>query len=50
VETEKVIRAQLMEALMSAQHYKVRYDHLALQSQLALIVGTEVLEKLHLNQ
>ena len=50
VETEKVIRAQLMEALMSAQHYKARYDHLALQSQLNLIVGTEVLEKLHLNQ
>lgn len=46
VETEKVIRAQLVEALMSAQHYKVRYDHIALQSQLALQVGTEVLKKL----
>jgi outer membrane protein TolC len=46
VETEKVIRAQLMEALMSAQHYKARYDHLALQSKMALIVGTEVLNKL----
>ncbi len=46
VETEKVIRAQLMEALMSAQHYKARYDHIALQSQLNLIVGTEVLKKL----
>jgi outer membrane protein len=46
VETEKVIRAQLMEALMSAQHYKVRYDHIALQSQLNLLVGTEVLKKL----
>ena len=45
VETEKVIRAQLMEALMSAQHYKTRYDHIALQSQLNLIVGTEVLKK-----
>ncbi len=43
VETEKVIRAQLIEALMSAQHYKVRYDHIALQSQLNLLVGTEVL-------
>jgi outer membrane protein TolC len=42
VETEKVIRAQLIEALMSAQHYKTRYDHLALQSQLSLVVGTEV--------
>lgn len=46
VETEKVIRAQLMEALMSAQHYKTLYDHLALQSQLNLIVGTEFLKKL----
>jgi outer membrane protein TolC len=46
VETEKVIRAQLMEALMSAQHYKTRYDHLALQSHLNLLVGTEVLRRL----
>lgn len=46
VDTEKVIRAQLMEALMSAQHYKTRYDHLALQSQLNLAVGTEVLRRL----
>jgi outer membrane protein TolC len=46
VETEKVIRAQLMEALMSAQHYKVRFDHIVLQSQLNLLVGTEVLKKL----
>jgi outer membrane protein TolC len=46
VETEKVIRAQLMEALMSAQHYKARYDHIALQSQINMLVGTEVLKKL----
>ncbi|HEY9172916.1 MAG TPA: TolC family protein [Verrucomicrobiae bacterium] len=46
VETEKVIRAQLMEALMSAQHYRVRFDHVALQSQLNLLVGTEVLKRL----
>jgi outer membrane protein len=46
VETEKVIRAQLMEALMSAQHYKVRYDHIALQSQLNLLVGNEIMKKL----
>ena len=46
VETEDVIQAQLMEALMSAQHYKTRYDHIALQSQLNLVVGTEVLKKL----
>ncbi len=32
VETEKVIRAQLVEALMSAQHFKTRYDLLAWQS------------------
>lgn len=42
VETEKVIRAQLMEALMSAQHFKARYDYLAVQSQLNLVVGAEV--------
>ncbi|WP_237702399.1 TolC family protein [Opitutus terrae] len=46
VDTEKVIRAQLMEALMSAQHYKTSYDVLVLQSQLNLLVGTEVLERL----
>ena len=46
VETEKVIRAQLMEALMCAQHYKARFDHIALQSQLNLLVGSEVLKKL----
>jgi outer membrane protein TolC len=45
VETEKVVRAQLMEALMQAQHYKARYDHVALQSQLNLLVGTEVLKQ-----
>lgn len=46
VETEKVIRAQLVEALMSAQHYKTRYDHIALQSQLNLVVGTEIMKQL----
>jgi hypothetical protein len=46
VETEKVIRAQLVEALMCAQHYKSRYDHLALLSQLSLVVGTEVEKQL----
>jgi len=45
VETEKVIRAQLMEALMQAQHYKARYDHIALHSQLNLLVGTEILKQ-----
>jgi len=42
VETEKVIRAQLVEALMSAQHYKSRYDYVTLLSQLSLLVGTEI--------
>ena len=46
VETDKVIRAQLIEALMSAKHFKTRYDHIALQSQLSLVVGTEVLKQL----
>jgi outer membrane protein TolC len=47
VETDKVIRAQLVEALMSAQHYAARYQYIALLSQLNLIVGTEVLQKLN---
>ena len=46
VETEDVIRAQLMEAMMSAQHYKARYDHVALRSQLHLVVGAQVLDAL----
>ncbi|MFH0998837.1 MAG: TolC family protein [Pseudomonadota bacterium] len=48
VDTEKVIRAQLVEALMSAQHYKTRYDHIAMQSQLELVVGTEILKQLEM--
>jgi len=46
VETEKVIRAQLVEALMDAQVLKVRYDRLALRSQLELVVGTGLMEAL----
>lgn len=46
METDKVIRVQLMEALMAARHYKVRYDHIALQSNLSLVVGTEILKRL----
>lgn len=46
VETEDVITAQLTEALMSAQFYKACYEHLALQSRLNLLVGTEVLKAL----
>jgi outer membrane protein TolC len=48
VETEKVIRAQLFEALMSAQFYKARYDLVALQSQLSVVVGKEIAGKLNL--
>jgi outer membrane protein TolC len=50
VETEKVIRAQLMEALMSAQHYKARYDHVVLQSQIDLLVGTEIARRFQMPQ
>jgi outer membrane protein TolC len=42
VETQDVIQAQLVEALMQAQHYKTRYDHVVLRSRLDLVVGTEV--------
>jgi outer membrane protein TolC len=46
VETEKVIRAQLFEALMTAQYLKARYDHLAIGSQISLVVGQEVAGRL----
>jgi outer membrane protein TolC len=46
VETEKVIRAQLVEALMAAQHFKARFDYVALTSQLNLVVGTEIQKSL----
>ena len=42
METDKVIRAQLVEALMSAQHFKARFDYVALLSQLNLVVGREI--------
>jgi outer membrane protein TolC len=42
VETRDVVRAQLVEALMSAQHYRMLLDHAELRSQLSLVVGTEV--------
>lgn len=46
VETADVITAQLMEAMMSAQYYKACYDHLALQSELHLVVGNAVMKKI----
>ena len=39
VTTEKVIRAQLQEALLTATHDKARYDHLDLQTRMDLVVG-----------
>jgi outer membrane protein TolC len=46
VDTEKVVRAQLMEALMTAQHWMSRYQYTSLLSQLGLVVGTEVQQRL----
>lgn len=42
VETEKVIRAQLMESLMTAQHFMARYQYTALLSRLNVVVGKEI--------
>jgi outer membrane protein len=47
IETEKVIRAQLFEAMMTAQHLKARYDHLAIESQVSVVVGKEVVSRLN---
>jgi len=47
VETEKVIRAQLFEALMTAQYLKARYDHVAIESQISLVVGKEIAGKVN---
>lgn len=44
VSTEDVVRAQLMEAFMSAQHYRICYEHMALRSRLNLVVGSAVLD------
>ncbi len=46
VETDDVVSAQLLEAMMAAQHYKARYEHLALLSRLNLTVGVEVLKRI----
>jgi len=42
IETEKVIRAQLFESLMTAQHLKTRYDQLATESQMAVVIGRQL--------
>lgn len=46
VETEKVIRAQLQEALVTASRDKAIYDHIALQSKIELTVGKSVQSEL----
>jgi outer membrane protein TolC len=47
VETEKVIRTQLFEALMIAQYEKARYDLIAIESQVSLLVGKEIAGRLN---
>jgi outer membrane protein TolC len=47
VETEKVIRAQLFEALLIAQYDKARYDLVAIESQVSLLVGKEIAGRLN---
>ena len=44
--TEKVIRAQIQEALVSAEYFKSVFDHRALRSQIDLTVGQSVKEQL----
>jgi outer membrane protein len=39
VDTDKVIKAQLAEALMTAQHLKARYDYMVARSRIGLLVG-----------
>jgi len=45
-ETEDLIKSQLLEAFMSAQHYKMRYDHADLRARLDLVVGRELHRRL----
>jgi outer membrane protein len=47
VETEKVIRAQLFEALMTAQYDKARYDLVSIESQISVVVGKEIAGRLN---
>ncbi len=46
VETEKVIRSQLFESLLTAQCLKARYDLVEIESQISLLVGKEVSDRL----
>ncbi|MEX0320569.1 MAG: TolC family protein [Puniceicoccaceae bacterium] len=45
-ETEDVIQAQLIESLISAQHFRVAYDYVRLVSKLELTIGRELLDQL----
>jgi hypothetical protein len=47
IETEKVIRAQLFEAMMAAQHWKTRYELIAIESQVSVVVGKEIASRLN---
>jgi outer membrane protein TolC len=40
--TEKVVRAQIQEALVSAAYYRAVYEHQSIQSQIDLTVGKQV--------
>jgi outer membrane protein TolC len=42
VATEKVIRAQLQQALVTAEHDRAVYDHMVLQTQIDLAVGEHI--------
>jgi len=42
IDTERVIRAQLLESLMAAQFCKARFDRYALESQMGVVVGKEL--------
>jgi outer membrane protein TolC len=46
VDTQDVIKAQLVESLMTAQYLKNRFDHATLQAKLTLIIGSEIWKKL----
>lgn len=48
IETEKVIRSQLFESLTAAQYLKARYDCVAIESQMGVIIGKEVARHLGL--
>jgi outer membrane protein len=46
IDTDKLTKAQLMEALMSAQFLKAQYECARLRSQLELLVGTDLQSRL----